>query len=176
MDNDDSILVQEFQNGHDESFEQLIIKHRSKALSFALRYVKDMYIAEDIVQESFADIYVYKERYKNIYTFKTYLFTIVRNKSVDFIRKNNKVYVYEELEEGAISSPEEGYIKKESSMLIRQMVNELSDDYRTIIYLIEYYDFTYAEAAKIMGKNVGQIKILVYRARQKLKAMLERGV
>jgi RNA polymerase sigma factor (sigma-70 family) len=83
---EDSALIKSFLKGNNESFERLIIIHRAKALSFAQRYLHDMYAAEDIVQESFADIYVYRERYKDRYSFKTYLFTIIRNKSVDYIR------------------------------------------------------------------------------------------
>ncbi len=174
--NEDSHLIKKFQAGDNESFEKLIIKHRGKALSFAQRYVHDPYEAEDIVQESFADIYVYRERYKNTYSYKTYLFTIIRNKSIDYIRKSKNIYAYENYNEKLEATPEEKYLEKEKNNLVRDMVNELRDDYKTIIYLIEYYDFSYDEASKIMGKNLGQIKILVYRARKKLKTMLEKEV
>lgn len=174
MDNGDGVLVESFQNGDDESFEILIVKHRAKALSFAQRYVHDIYTAEDIVQESFADIYVYKERYKNTYSFKTYLFTIIRNKSIDYIRKNKNVLLGENGPDNFEITPEDKYLEKEKNSIVRNMINELSEDYRTIIYLIEYYNFSYEEASKIMGKNLGQIKILVYRARKKLKTMLEK--
>jgi RNA polymerase sigma-70 factor (ECF subfamily) len=60
--------------------------------------------------------------------------------------------------------------------MVRNKISQLKEDYKTIIYLIEYYDFTYEEAARIIGKNMGQVKILIYRARQKLKAMLEKEV
>ena len=176
MDNEDSALVKKFQAGDNESFEKLIVKHRAKALSFAQRYVHDPYEAEDIVQECFADIYVYRERYKNTYSFKTYLFTIIRNKSIDYIRKSKNFYPYENYNGKSEETPEEKYLEKERNNLVREMVNELRDDYKTIIYLVEYYDFSYDEASKIMGKNLGQIKILVYRARKKLKIMLEKEV
>lgn len=176
MDIEDSALIKSFQAGDDESFEKLIIRHRAKALSFAQRYIHDCYMAEDIVQESFADIYVYKERYKNTYSFKTYLFTIIRNKSIDYVRKNKNILLGEYNNEKLETTPEEKYLENEKNNLIRDMINGLNDDYKTIIYLIEYYDFSYEEASKIMGKNLGQIKILVYRARRKLKTMLEREI
>lgn len=176
MMDEDSALIKKFLNGDNESFERLIVMHRTKALSFAQRYVHDMYTAEDIVQESFADIYVYRERYKEKYSFKTYLYTIIRNKSIDFIRKNKNIFVNENMESLEASNLEEDFFKKEETSTVRNKINELKDDYRSIIYLIEYYNFTYEEAARIMGKNLGQIKVLVYRARKKLKTMLEREV
>lgn len=173
---EDSALIRKFLSGDNESFERLIMMHRAKALSFAQRYVHDMYTAEDIVQESFADIYVYRERYKDKYSFKTYLFTIIRNKSIDFIRKNKNISVNENMDSLEASDLEEGFLKKEERSIVRNKINELRDDYKAIIYLIEYYNFTYEEAARIMGKSLGQTKILVYRARQKLKAILEKEV
>lgn len=176
MTDEDSALIKKFLSGDNESFERLVLIHRAKALSFAQRYVHDMYTAEDIVQESFADIYVYRERYKDKYSFKTYLFTIIRNKSIDFIRKNKNIFVNENTDSIEASNLEENFLKKEQITAVRSKINELRDDYKTIIYLIEYYNFTYEEAGRVMGRNIGQIKILVYRARQKLKAMLEKEV
>jgi RNA polymerase sigma-70 factor (ECF subfamily) len=173
---EDSALIKKFLKGDNESFEGLIMMHRAKALSFAQRYVHDMYTAEDIVQESFADIYVYRERYKDKYSFKTYLFTIIRNKCIDFIRKNKNIVLDDYMDRIEASSMEEGFLKREEAGIVRTKVNQLKDDYKTIIYLIEYYNFTYEEAARVMGKNLGQIKILIYRARQKLKTMLEKEV
>ena len=50
---------------------------------------------------------------------------------------------------------------------------ELKEDYRTALYLVEYEDMSYREAAEIMGKSLVQFKALVYRARCRMKKMLE---
>ena len=96
---DDKILMKEFQNGNEESFEKLIIKYRNSAVYFSSRYTMDKYIAEDIVQEAFAYIYVYKDKYNEKYAFKTYLFTIIRNKSIDYIRKISNESLNDDLNE-----------------------------------------------------------------------------
>lgn len=66
-------------------------------------------------------------------------------------------------------------MKKEQINAVRQKLNELKEDYRTVIYLIDFYDFSYADAAAIMKKSPVQTKILIYRARQKLKVLLKGG-
>ncbi|MEA4826157.1 MAG: sigma factor-like helix-turn-helix DNA-binding protein, partial [Clostridium sp.] len=57
--------------------------------------------------------------------------------------------------------------------IIKEKINILKDDYKTIIYLIDFQEFSYKDAAKIMGKSLIQTKVLIYRARQKLKGLLK---
>lgn len=171
---EDLKLITQFKAGDKESFEKLVIKYRNAAVDFSKSFVQDYYIAEDIAQESFADIYVYKERYDEKYKFKTYLFTIIKNKSIDYIRKNHAVLVDETFDSISIEGTEDIILKRELRKTVKEKVNELKDDYKTIIYLIDFEGFSYKDAAKIMGKNLVQTKILIYRARQKLKTLLKK--
>lgn len=171
---EDKILMKKFQEGNDEAFEKLIVKYRTSAVYFAQRYTNDKYIAEDITQESFAYLYVYKDRYNEKYSFKTYLFTIIHNKSIDHIRKSKR----EELNDNlyginSLDNPEELLIKHERKHLIINNINKLKEEYKTAIYLIDYERFSYKEAGIIMGKNSAQMKILIFRARKKLKLLIE---
>lgn len=171
----DKLLMREFKEGSEDAFEELIIKYRTSAVHFAERYIHDRYAAEDISQECFAYIYVYKEKYNERYTFKTYLFTLIRNKSIDYIRKISKEEYGADFEHMKDSSnPEEHLIKQECKNMILNKLNNLKDDYKTVIYLIDYEEFSYKETALIMGKSVPQIKILVFRARRKLRNLIEK--
>jgi RNA polymerase sigma-70 factor (ECF subfamily) len=169
----DKELMKRFCEGDKEAFEELIIKYRIQAEAFSKRYVHDSYIVEDIVQESFAYIYVYRDKYNSKYSFKTYLFTIIRNKSIDYIRKTSRISLYEEFNISDVHNPEEVYLKKEQSIHLKDSINKLKDDYKTAIYLIDFEEFSYKETAKIMGKSCAQIKILIFRARRKLKLIME---
>lgn len=171
---EDKLLMKKFQKGNEQAFEELIIKYRDSAVYFAQRYTWDKYIAEDITQESFAYLYVYKDKYNEKYSFKTYLFTIIRNKSIDYYRKIKK----EELKDNlytlnTLDNPEDLLIKNERKNLVINNINKLKEDYKTAIYLIDYEEFTYKEAAIIMRKNLAQMKILIFRARKKLKLLIE---
>lgn len=174
MVDEDKSLMEKFQGGDKEAFEQIILKYRKAAIAFAQRFLHDRYMAEDMVQESFAQIYVYRDRYKSKYSFKTYLFTIIRNKCIDYIRKQGRLLLYEEVTSFDSKSPEDRLIQKERRDMISSNINKLSNDYRTAIYLIDYEGFKYKEAAKIMDKNIAQMKILIYRARKRLKLLLEK--
>lgn len=171
---EDKLLMKKFKEGNEGCFEELIIKYRNAAVRFAAQYTKDEYIAEDIAQESFAYLYVYKDKYNEKYSFKTYLFTIIKNKSIDYYRKIMKEkYRQSSCDLSSFDTPEEITLKNERKNLVINNINKLKKDYKTAVYLIDYEEFSYKEAGKIMGKNMAQMKILVYRARKKLKLLME---
>ena len=74
----DNLNYKKFLDGNLEGFENLVIKYKDNLIFFILKYIKDINLAEDIVQDAFVDIYIYKERYNFKSSFKTYLFTIGR--------------------------------------------------------------------------------------------------
>jgi len=174
---EDLKLIDSFIDGDKTSFEELMIEYQESAIAFAKRYVIDEYIAEDIAQEAFAYIFVHREKYKRKYSFKTYLFTIIKNKSIDYIRKNKRINFLENMEPKNYSaaiidenylSAENEVMKKEEIEVVKECLKQLKADYRTVLYLYEYEDLSYKEIAKIMNKNIAQIKILMFRARKKL--------
>lgn len=171
---EDKILMQKFQEGDEQSFEALIIKYRAAAVCFAERYTCDKFIAEDITQESFAYLYVYKDKYNEKYSFKTYLFTIIRNKSIDYYRKFKREDFKYNLDNLSSShTPEDIILSDEIKNLVINNINKLKEDYKIALYLIDYEVFSYKEAGSIMGKNLAQMKILIFRARRKLKLLIE---
>ncbi|WP_409347017.1 RNA polymerase sigma factor [Paenibacillus sp. MBLB4367] len=166
--------IQGFMQGDDAGFERLVLKYRRSAIAFGQQYVRDYYAAEDIAQESFAEIYVHRSRFNPKYRFKPYLFTIIRNKCVDHVRKLTR-FKHVELDTGipVARTTEEVVLNREKRSVIQSKLLLLHEDYRTAIHLIDVEQFSYKEAAAIMGKNLMQMKILIYRARQKMKRHLE---
>lgn len=155
-----------------DDFEKFVLEYKDKAVLFANRYVKDIHFAEDIVQESFASVYVYGNRNKKE-SLKTYLYTIIRNKCIDTLRKkrynlNNDFILVEK------NTPEKRVLEKERIGIIRRKINDMNDDYKTVLYLLENEQISYSEMSEFFGKNPGQIKVLIFRARKKLRLMLER--
>lgn len=172
---EDHQLMQSFQAGSKESFEALIIKYRANAIAFARQLVGDAATAEDIAQESFADIYVNKDRYNGKASFKTYLFTIIKYKCIDHLRKARYCPLDEQWASDS-DSIEDALLSKERQQLVKSKLELLKEDYRMVLYLVEYEELSYQEAGKVMGKNLAQIKILVYRAKKKLRELIEQEV
>ncbi len=176
---DDKKLYQEFIEGNIESFEKLVINHKDNLIYFISRYTKDLYMAEDIAQDVFAHIYVYKEKYKFEYSFKTYIYTLGKNKAIDYVRKqtrldmvsfndsNDLLYSEENLEDKIIENEEKAHLIN--------ALKKLKPDYERAIYLVDFEELTYQEVSEILGKNLSQTKVLIHRARKALRKLLEEG-
>lgn len=166
-----------FVEGDTAGFENLVLRYRKPLTLFIQTYLKDIHLSEDIAQDTFADIFVHRERYNIGNGFKTYLYTIGKNKAIDKIRKEHRIISYadipEDTEQIRLSEPLlEEVIRKEDAGLMYKCLIKLKKDYKRVIILIDFMDMSYVEAAKVMNKTTPQIKVLIHRARQSLKKEL----
>lgn len=167
-----------FLSGYNEGFENIVIKYKDSLIYFLYTYVKDINEAEDLAQDTFVDIYVYKDRYNFKWGLKTYIYTIGRNKAIDFIRKNKWYTLADEISEKIYSEDtnllESRIIKEENKRELNKALKKLKPDYQTIIRLIDFEELSYKDASVILHKTVPQIKVLIHRARKSLRKILER--
>jgi len=176
---EDLALMERVKVGDQKAFEALVIRHRTKAVCFAYSFVSDLYEAEDIVQECFAGIYVNRMSYKPLCSFKTYLFTVIRNACIDYLRwaKKNFTVALDDIPDTpnpmADVVPDDSFIKTERMAAIFRHLDSLPKDYRTALYLLAVDDMPYNEIAAIMRKSLPQVKIIIHRARKKLKNLCE---
>jgi len=171
----DEELYRDYINGNVESFIEIVRIHRNKLIYFIRRYVKDPYISEDISQDVFTYILVNKDRFNFKYSFKTFLYMLAKNRSTDYIRKQRHTENIDDFRE----IPNDDSIEDIISAGVEQKqvviaINLLKHDYQAVIYLIDFEEMSYSEAAKILQKNVPQVTNLIHRARKSLKHELER--
>ena len=173
----DKELYHRFLEGDIAAFEELVIKHKNGLIFFIERYIKDFHQAEDIAQEVFAQVFAFKERYNFKYSFSTYIYTLARNRAVDYLRKSSRIKLMvnedqEYIEDSLII--EEAVIKKQEQRQVMEALKTLKGEYQGAIYLVDFMGLSYGEAAVILGKSTPQFKILLYRARQGLKHKLQK--
>ena len=70
---------------------------------------------------------------------------------------------------------EKTYIKEESRIAVHRALAKLKGEYRQVLYLTFFEDFSNEQAAKVMKKSKRQVEMLVYRAKKSLKSELEKG-
>ena len=167
-----------FLDGDDEGL-TLIIKDYKDGLMFYLNsYVHNIYIAEDLMQETFFKIAVKKPKFKGKSSFKTWLYTIGRNVAIDYLRHNAKAStICAEMTENAVADEadlEKHYLKSERKILIHKAMTALKPEYRQVLWLVFFECFSNAEAALVMNKSKRQIENLLFRAKQSLKSILEK--
>ena len=158
-----------------KAYDVLVLRHYREAVRFCMKMLGDEQSALDIVQDSFADIYVQRERISVSGAFRTYLFAVVKHKALDELRRNSR-HRTEELDAEKMEmpgcsppSPEEIYVKKEEYAELLQWIEELPEDYRQALILFCVDGLSYEEIAEAMGKNLPQVRILLHRARKKLQ-------
>lgn len=179
---DDKILYEKFLKGDISAFEELVLEHKDNLIYFISRFTGgDVFIAEDIAQDVFAHIYVYKNSYNPKYSLKTFIYTLGKNKAIDYVRKQSKLklmpidtendYLFSEE-----ISLEDKIIRDEEKRSVLSSIKKLKPDYEKAIYLANFEELPYEDIAKILGKTLAQTKILIHRARKSLKKIIEEGV
>lgn len=172
---DDQLMEMVRDENLKQAFDVLVLRHYREAVRFCMTMLKEEQSALDIVQDSFADIYVQRKRLFGSCAFRTYLFAVVKHKAVDQLRKNARQRT-EELDTGKTDvpglsppSPEELYVRKEEYAELLQWIEELPEDYRQALILFCVDGMSYEEIAAAMGKSLPQVRILLHRARKKLQ-------
>lgn len=142
-----------------QAYDVLVLRHYREAVRFCMKMLGDEQAVLDIVQDSFADIYVHRSRVSLSCAFRTYLLAVVKHKALDEIRKNAR-HRTEELVASRIEvpgqseqSPEELYVKKEEYTEILQWIEELPRDYRQALILFCVEGMSYQEIAGSHGEK-----------------------
>lgn len=162
-----------------EKIEELIRLYRESLIYFLYGYVKNYDLAEDLAEDVFVEIIVHPERFKRQSSEKTYLFTIGRNKAVDYIRKNSRITSFENAESIDIETSNESSVNPEFEILrderkrkLGEALGKIKDEYRQAIHLIYMEEMSYQEAALVMNKSKKQVENLVFRGKAALREIL----
>ena len=108
--------------------------------------------------------------------FKPWLFTVVRNKSIDILRHQQRVrkVEHEEYHSSAPSGSEPDKILQQMQLResLEAAINQLNMQQKEIILLRDYHNFSYADIAKILGIADGSVMSRLHRARMALREIL----
>lgn len=169
-----------FLKNDNEAFNMLVKKYRKSLISFIIKYVKNIEIAEDLAQDAFVYMLINKKEYDFKYTFKTYLYTIAKSRAINYLKKEKKKIIFDEsyMLNNDIESFEETLdatlIRKEKYELLYKNLKTLKQDYKLAIYLADFQGFKYEEISRILNKTLPQTKMLIHRARKALKKLLKK--
>ncbi len=167
-----------FLNGDDDGLTSIIKDYKDSLILYLNGYVNNIYVAEEIMEETFFKLAVKKPIFNERSSFKTWLYTIGRNVAIDYIRRNSKFsmssiqdvenYIKDE------SYLENLYIKNERKIIVHKAMSNLRPEYCQVLWLCFFEEFSNEEVAQIMGKSKRQIENLLYRAKQSLKPLLDK--
>lgn len=167
-----------FLGGEDEGLTLIIKEYKDGLILYLNSYVNNIYIAEDLMQETFFKIAVKKPKFNGKSSFKTWLYAIGRNLALDYLRSNKVTTLSSALSlENYVKDEtnlENEYIKNERKIIIHKALRTLKSEYRQVLWLIYFEHFTTDEVAILMNKSKKQIENLTFRAKQSLKSSLDK--
>ena len=165
-----------FLDGDDTAIAELVGAYKDGLILYLNGYVHNIFVAEELAEDTFVRLCLKKPRDKKTGAFKTWLYTIGRNVAISHLRKASKTttlpldtleYMADETGE-----PATAYLLEEQKRQIHRALEKLKPEYRQVLWLIYFDALSCKEAAKVMKKSVHATEVLVSRARQALKKEL----
>lgn len=167
-----------FLSGDESALVDIIRYYRPGLQNYINSIVKNFSVAEDLTEDTFVKLLIKKPKDRSGASFKTWLYTIGRNAAIDWLRKNpgSRNISIDEIAE--ISSEEilfeEAYYVDEIKKTVHKALDRINPDYKQVLWLFYFEEFSVPEIAKIMKKSKNNTSVLLHRARAALKKQLEK--
>ncbi len=174
--NDDDTLVDQICAGDQHAFKMLVNKHQRKVrnlVHLTLGPQQGQWV-DDIAQEVFIKVYNNIDQFQKRSQFTTWLYRITINCCKDHLRKQKfNIFSFREETKVPTMSFQDKIEQSETSAIVRQAIGELPAKFRLPLILKDIEGYDYDEIARMLQCKIGTVKSRLYRARQKLKEILE---
>jgi len=135
---------------------------------------------EDLEQEVFVKVWKNKDKYAEKGNFKTWICTIAKNVSRDYLKSSEKKYEQGSTADDSVinsitdtkAAPELTLLGKIRQKKIIQAIDSLKPKFKEVIILCEIEGYTYEQAASKLGVPMGTIKSRIYNAKKELASQL----
>jgi RNA polymerase sigma-70 factor, ECF subfamily len=171
----DHALLQRIAEGDQLAMRALFARHRDQAFRFIRRLTEDEALAEDILIDSFFEVWQCASRFEGRSTFSTWLLAIARNKALSALGRRSTV----QLEDRWVSTiadpaddPELALQEKDLGETLRRCLASLSAKHTEVIDLVYYHEKTVAEVAAILQLPEATVKTRMFYARRKLAQLV----
>lgn len=180
----EAAIVRKVLDGDANAFETLVLEYEKNVYNIALRMTGNSEDAADMTQEAFIKAYNSLQSFRGDSKFSVWLYRIVSNVCLDFLRSRNRrptVSLSVEDDDGEDTqldvaddsqSPELLLDRKLTRESVRRGLDSLPPDYRQILLLREIQGLSYDEISQALGLEVGTVKSRIFRARKRLCTFL----
>ncbi|WP_447640544.1 MULTISPECIES: RNA polymerase sigma factor [Chitinophagaceae] len=176
VESDDILIISEVLRGNQQAFAQLVERYQQYVFTLALRLAPNREDAEEIAQDSFVKAYRYLADFRQDSKFSTWLYTIVQRNAISFLRKKQVDTQSIEDKEFAIQDSNNSLHilqAKSDKQMINKALALLKPEEASIISLFYLQEQSLDEIGQILGIETGTAKVRLFRARQKLKQIIE---
>ena len=145
------ILVGHLKKGNEDAFAYLMDTYHKKLCVYAKSLCRDIYLAEDIVQNVFENIWKKRKGLKEVYSVKSYLYKSVYNEFINQYRKKTSLLVLEKEYIDILNTIIEDYDTSDFTRLIalvKQEIDVLPPKCKEIFIMGKQEGLTYIEIAE----------------------------
>ena len=160
----DHQLIQNYLDGNERAFEELLLRHKNKIYSSIYLFVKEQSIAEDIFQEVFIKIIdtLRKGKYNHEGKFVQWAMCIAYNMCVDYFRRVKRrpkvsptdTFDIFDVLQVSDDNAEQRIIKSQTHDNIRTLVDMLPSEQREVVILRHYADMSFKEIAQLTNVSI----------------------
>ena len=166
-----------------ENFNSIYHQYKVLVYNIALNYLQNIEDAEEITQDVFVQVHQSLAGFKSQSLFKTWIYRITINKSLDYIKhkkSKKRLYIFgqktiSEQELAHVSTFEHPGIvleNKENAEMLFSVINQLTENQKTAFILSKLDGLSNPEIAEIMKLTISSVESLVFRAKQSLQEKL----
>jgi len=143
----------------------------------AYRIANSKEAAEDLCQDSFFRLYEKNIVFPNPEEAKYWLIRVVKNAALNYAkRKERERKAYQKAFREEVKREESGetsLVRKETSHEVEAALEKLPENLRIVLILKEYAEMNYKEIGRVLGISEGNVKVRVFRARERLAELLD---
>ncbi len=180
-------LVRQCQAGRADAFDELVTRYRTRIFAMIYNMVHNEQDAWDLAQDSFLKAWRSIKRFRGKSSFYTWLYRIVMNVTIDWLRKKQIRGGGTEFDDSiqlkqvdpasktlpkADPLPHAGLERAEVRARIDSAIEQLSPDHRAVILMKEIEEMQYHEIAEALGCSIGTVMSRLFYARKKLQNLL----
>jgi RNA polymerase sigma-70 factor (ECF subfamily) len=165
-------------------FWEIYDQYYTKVRKFILALVKDEWVADDLIQETFLKIQNSLKNLKDPSKLSSWIFRIAYNLCQDHFRQLKLSRKEERIDQDETDGLKEALIQKgpdiqieleqcQMGECVQNQINLLPESLRTVLLLFDIMEFSHHEIADILGVTGENVKVRLHRARKKLKSILE---
>lgn len=167
---DDNQIIQRVRGGNRSAFSILVRRHQKGLLRLAVRFMRDLGLAEDIVQDSFIKAYERLASFEGRSSFKSWLYQITVNTAKNKLR--DRRHNGTDIDDVPLAEPamaESSLVHESIAQLIQTFVDRLPIKQKTALVLRIYEDLSFKEIAEIMSCPYDTAKANYRHALMKLR-------
>ena len=200
---DDPHLIELLRNGNEAAFVALIDRYSATMLHLAMFYVTAWPVAEEVVQETWMSVFEHLGHFEGRSSLKTWMFRILTNCAKTWAQREGRSIPFSSRSDTSIDHaepavepdrwlpadhhwaghwvsvkreemPEERLLSQETRMCLERAIEALPPNQREIIILRDIEGWTSDEICSTLGISEGNQRVLLHRARSKVRSTLER--